>query len=56
MADERTRALVQPSTEVILRTHVEPKADMAEERARATFNNQPLLHLLNGGKEKVEKR
>lgn len=56
MADARTKELQAPSSATILRTHVEPKDDIAAERKRATFDNTQLTYVLNGGKEKLEKR
>ena len=56
VVDERTRALVQPSSAVILRTHIEPTSDIAAERLRTTFNVEELSLALNGGKEELEKR
>ncbi len=54
--DARTKELQRDSTSIILSTHVEPKDDIAAERQRATFNVQELSYLLNGGKDKLEKK
>lgn len=55
VVDERTRMLVQPSSVAVMGAHVEPTADMAAERRRATFDVQELSIALNGGKEQLEK-
>lgn len=54
--DTKTRELQAPSTATILRNYVDPKDDMAAERARATFDVQQLTEVLVGGKEVLEKR
>ena len=53
--DERTKALVQKSSDVVLATHVEPRDDMLEERRRASFDASSLAAYLNGGKEKLQR-
>ena len=53
--DDRTRALVEQSAKVVLATHVEPTADMAVERARASFDARGLAEHLNGGREKLQR-
>ena len=54
-ADERVKALVQKSSDVVLATHVEPRDDMLEERRRASFDASSLAAYLNGGKEKLQR-
>jgi hypothetical protein len=54
--DARTRALQQASSQVVLQHQEDPKQDIAQERARASFPVQELLYQLNGGREKVERR
>lgn len=53
--DERTKALVQKSSDVVLATHVEPRDDMLEERRRASFDASSLAAYLNGGNEKLQR-
>lgn len=47
--DERTRALVEPSTRQVLAAHTEPTEDMRNERRRATFSVDELTAFMNGG-------
>lgn len=54
-ADERTKALVKKSSDVVLATHIEPRDDMLEERSRASFDVHSLAAYLNGGKEKLHR-
>ena len=54
-ADERTKALVKKSSEIVLATHIEPRDDMLEERRRASFDASSLAAYLNGGKEKLQR-
>ncbi|CAD7698591.1 unnamed protein product [Ostreobium quekettii] len=54
--DARTRVLQEESTKAVLSNCSDPKADLAAERARATFDVGELLHYLNGGREKVERK
>ena len=54
-ADERTKALVQKSSDVVLATHIEPRDDMLAERGRASFDISSLAAHLNGGKEKLQR-
>lgn len=54
--DSRTRQLQAPSTALVTKHAEDPKQDILAERRRASFNTQELLHWLNGGKEKVERR
>eukprot|EP00955_Chlamydomonas_euryale_P087183 364275-Chlamydomonas_euryale.AAC.5 len=54
--DARTRALQAPSNALIAASHVDPKDDMAKERARATFDVAQLAEAINGGREVLEKR
>ena len=53
--DDKTRALVQQSSKVVLATHVEPTEDMAAERTRASFNARGLAEYFNGGREKLQR-
>jgi hypothetical protein len=53
--DDRTKALVQQSSDVVLATHVEPKQDMITERNRASFDTKGLAEHLNGGREKLKR-
>ncbi len=55
MVDDRTKALVQQSSDVVLATHVEPTQDMITERNRASFDTKGLAEYLNGGKEKLQR-
>jgi hypothetical protein len=55
-ADARARELVEPATKAVLKTHVEPKDDIARERARASFDTTILMEYLNGGKELIKKK
>lgn len=54
-ADDRSKALVKQSSDVVLSTHIEPRDDMLEERRRASFNATSLAAYLNGGKEKLQR-
>lgn len=56
MADARTQQLVEPATQIVMATHVNPMDDMVQERGRSTIDVQQLLYAMNGGKEKVEQR
>ncbi len=53
--DDKTRALVQQSTKMVLATHVEPTEDMKVERARASFDVRGLAEYFNGGREKLQR-
>lgn len=53
--DNRTKSLVERSSNVVLATHVEPKDDMIIERNRASFDTKGLAEYLNGGKEKLQR-
>lgn len=46
--DERTRALVEPASKVILATASDPVADAAAERARASFDPEEVADFLSG--------
>ncbi|CAK0735983.1 hypothetical protein CVIRNUC_000672 [Coccomyxa viridis] len=54
-ADERTKALVKKSSDVVLATHIEPRDDMLAERGRASFDISSLAAYLNGGLEKLQR-
>ncbi len=54
--DDRTRKIQEASTALVLRHAEDPKADIAAERRKATFDVNDLLYFINGGKEKVERR
>ena len=54
-ADERTKALVKKSSDVVLATHIEPQNDMLAERGRASFDISSLAAYLNGGNEKLRR-
>jgi hypothetical protein len=54
--DARTRALQDGSTALVTANSSDPRADIVAERRRASFAVLPLTYLLNGGKEKVERR
>lgn len=54
--DERTRRLQEQSSKLVTQFKVDPKAEIAAERSRATFPVSELLHFLNGGQENVERR
>ena len=53
--DDRTKALVQQSSDVVLSTHVEPREDMLMERKRSSFDTKQLAEYFNGGKEKLQR-
>lgn len=54
--DARTRQLQDRSSRLVLAQHCEPKDDIAAERQRATFDITPLSWVLNGGRDKLQKR
>lgn len=54
--NDRTRALVQPSTRVIVANAREPTEDLARERAGASFDSTELQTLLAGGAKNVALR
>lgn len=54
--DPRTRQLQAPSTQLVTKHAEDPKQDLIAERARASFSTTELLHWLNGGRDKVERR
>lgn len=54
--DSKTKALQDKSTEVVLRTHVEPKVDMFTERQKATFDVTALKYFMNGGENQYNKK
>jgi hypothetical protein len=54
--DARTRGLQEGATALVTAHATDPRADIAAERRRASFAVPPLTYLLNGGKEKVERR
>lgn len=54
--DARTLQLQAASTALIASSHVEPSADLAAERLRASFNVAQLAEVINGGPEVLEKR
>lgn len=56
VVDERTRALQAPSTSLIVASSSDPRADIAAERRRASFPVDPVVHLLNGGADKVGRK
>ena len=51
--DARTRAVQAPSTAMIVASEVDPRADLARERASATFPARELAALLAGGEDKL---
>lgn len=55
MVDDRTKALVQQSSDVVLSTHVEPREDMLMERKRCSFDTKQLAEYFNGGEEKFKR-
>jgi hypothetical protein len=54
--DDRTRALQAASTALVTQHAEDPRADIAAERRRASFDATALLHWLNGGAERVARR
>lgn len=54
--DARTKELQAPATAIIVASSNDPRADMADERRRASFAPAQLTHLLNGGRDRVERR
>lgn len=54
--DARTRELQAPSTAAVLKCSENPKQDIINERKRASFDSNDLLHFLCGGKDKVDRR
>ncbi len=55
-ARSRAVALQEASTALILAASVDPREDLRNERARATFDVDELSCALNGGKEQLERR
>lgn len=55
-ADARTLALQERSTALVAVHCNDPREDIVAERRRATFDAAQLKYLLNGGKDKVERR
>ena len=51
--DARTRAVQAPSTAMIVASEVDPRADLARERASSTFPARELAALLAGGEDKL---
>ena len=51
--DAHTRAVQAPSTAMIVASEVDPRADLARERASSTFPARELAALLAGGEEKL---
>jgi len=56
VVDAHTRALVEPSSDVIAASTSDPKEDLRLERARASFNSRELEVLLAGGKDNYKLR
>ncbi|KAI8467455.1 MAG: acyl-CoA dehydrogenase/oxidase C-terminal [Monoraphidium minutum] len=54
--DSRTLALQERSTALVAIHGCDPRADIVAERRRASFDIDQLKCLLNGGKDKVERR
>ena len=55
-ADERTKALVKKSSDVVLATHIEPRDDMlAGAQDVHLLISSSLAAYLNGGKEKLQR-
>ncbi|KAK9826538.1 hypothetical protein WJX74_001334 [Apatococcus lobatus] len=53
---DRTTALVNESSQLVLAGHVEPQDDLRAERKRASFSSQELAVVLNGGTEVLQRR
>ena len=51
--DAHTRAVQAPSTAMIVASEVDPRADLARERASSTFPARELAALLAGGEDKL---
>lgn len=54
--DERGRRLAAQSSESVLRTYVDPRDDMRQERSRASFSSSELAEFVNGGRAVLDKR
>lgn len=54
--DLKLKELVDDASTEVLKFHVEPKDDMIEERARASFDTQALVEHLNGGAKKLQRK
>lgn len=54
--DAHTRALVEPSTAVILASTSDPREDLARERSKASFDARELENLLAGGPKSASLR
>lgn len=54
--DARLRQLVETSSDVVLRTHVEPADTMVQERARASVNSDSLAAFMNGGTDNLNRK
>ena len=56
-SDERLQHLVDANSRAVLGdTHVEPTADMAAERRRATIDSGALAEFMNGGAAKLQRK
>jgi hypothetical protein len=56
-SDERLQHLVDANSRAVLGdTHVEPTADMAAERRRATIDSGALAVFMNGGAAKLQRK
>jgi hypothetical protein len=53
---ERLRQLADASSDVILRTHVEPADTMIEERSRASIDSKLLAAFMNGGIDNLNRK
>ena len=51
--DQRTRELVHAATVDIVAASADPRRDMREERARASFSSDNLAAFMNGGKVRL---
>lgn len=57
VTDDRIRHLVDANSKAVLGdTHVEPKADMAAERQRASVDSEALAVYMNGGTAKLQRK
>ena len=54
--DARSRELVEGPSRVVLSGAVNPMADAAAERRRATFNSEELAAFLHDGKDNLKRR
>ena len=54
--DQRTKALADASSEVVLRSHASPVEDIRAERESSSFPARELAGYLNDGPDKLKRR